>query len=366
MKKIITTCIMATLAMSSFAQAKYQQYFRIEFTVPIVGTGTGSNTSVAATMKDNYTYCNPEHQYLDFPATNNPCWFDNNTHNYTEYGYFYFKTHRAVQGIGNEWQENFQTYDCDKIKKITAYSIPVEKITCDSTKTYELTKANFPGDMNKQDHYRVADFTFNRLPRNVAELKTLMENPDGTRIEACKNPLFIGAVSSLIWPRLLDCSQDCRDMWDYLYGREYTDKLGDVGISNTLFQDECIGHLQGKGSTLVYKHYYPFCIYGGATPGNAYKINGKGYTPESGPIRVRVGWYEPSPLVPLASKRCDIATLVMFPNPDEKTNKNNIGFEDPYGMQIQLRSTNKNGWFFYNLEKNLRSDKTKDPIDDDF
>ena len=75
---------MATLAMSSFAQAKYQQYFRIEFTVPIVGTGTGSNTSVAATMKDNYVYCNPEHDYLDFQATDNPMGFRSTTTNYSE------------------------------------------------------------------------------------------------------------------------------------------------------------------------------------------------------------------------------------------------------------------------------------------
>ena len=34
-------------------------------------------------------------------------------------------------------------YQVDRIKKITAYSIPVEKITCDSTTTHEYT---FPYD----------------------------------------------------------------------------------------------------------------------------------------------------------------------------------------------------------------------------
>ena len=49
------------------------------------------------------------------------------------------------------------------INNITAFSIPVETVSLvDSTATHEY---KFPGD-NKT--YRVSEFTFNRLPRNVA------------------------------------------------------------------------------------------------------------------------------------------------------------------------------------------------------
>ena len=59
MKKIFTTIVTALFAMTTFAQQS-QQYFRVEFTVPITGDkipAGQSNTSVAATMKDKYTYC---------------------------------------------------------------------------------------------------------------------------------------------------------------------------------------------------------------------------------------------------------------------------------------------------------------------
>ena len=72
MKKIYTTIVMAFAALTAFAQAN-QQYFRVEFTVPITGDKIPvgqSNNSVAATMKDEYTFCNPEHDYLDFQAQN--------------------------------------------------------------------------------------------------------------------------------------------------------------------------------------------------------------------------------------------------------------------------------------------------------
>ena len=69
MKKIFTTIAMAAFALTGFAQAN-QQYFHVEFTQPIVNDGSGK-TSVASGMKDDYTYCNPEHQYLDFQAGGN-------------------------------------------------------------------------------------------------------------------------------------------------------------------------------------------------------------------------------------------------------------------------------------------------------
>ena len=70
MKKIFTTLAMTAFVMTGFAQ-QYQQYWRVEFTVPVTGNAYGTNNAVAATMKDNYTYCNAENEYLDFQANGN-------------------------------------------------------------------------------------------------------------------------------------------------------------------------------------------------------------------------------------------------------------------------------------------------------
>ena len=43
MKKIFTTVVMAAIAMTSFAQST-QEYYRVEFTVPIVGSNTGTKS----------------------------------------------------------------------------------------------------------------------------------------------------------------------------------------------------------------------------------------------------------------------------------------------------------------------------------
>ena len=94
---------MAMFAITSFAQAT-QEYYRVEFTVPIVGSNTGTNNSVAATMKDDFTYCNPLHEYLDFPAggnllaagTANDMGFRTTTSNVTETSAFYLDNGRVT------------------------------------------------------------------------------------------------------------------------------------------------------------------------------------------------------------------------------------------------------------------------------
>ena len=95
---------MAMFAITSFAQAT-QEYYRVEFTVPIVGSNTGTNNSVAATMKDDFTYCNPLHEYLDFPAggnllaagTANDMGFRTTTSNVTETSAFYLDNGRVKE-----------------------------------------------------------------------------------------------------------------------------------------------------------------------------------------------------------------------------------------------------------------------------
>lgn len=357
MKRIITTCVMAALAMSSFAQVKNQQYFKVEFTVPVSNEGkvnTGTNTSVSATMKDDYTYCNPQNEYLIFPATNNPCWFDNSTHNYSETSSYYFKTKRTTQaGPG---QENNNNFLCDKISKITAFSLPVEKFELlDSTATFRIEKGDprFQGDYpttKSHEYYDIAEFTFNRMPRNVEELKTLLENPDGTRSEACNNPLFVGAVCYFIWPRLLECSQDCRDMWNYMYGTQYS-ALNTYGIANQTFQNACIAQYSGKDAAGGWKHHNAYQFFAGATPANNYKPNGKSY--ENGPFKVRIGWDVKDPTLYDGTRQCTVASLLLFPNPAEGATKDDISFDYPVGHVIKLRSTKKNGWFLSDGEKSF-------------
>ena len=366
MKKIFTTLAMAAFAMTSFAQAT-QQYWRVEFDMPIVSDGSGK-TSVAAGMKDNYTYCNPEHQYLDFQANGtltakgqaNPMGFRATTNQVSENSTFYLENGRTAQYNTSTNQATIEKYpyQVDHITKITAYSIPVEKVELiDSTTTHEYTY------FGNNKTYRVAEFTFNRLPRNVAELKTLMEDGNGARVEAAKNPLFVAAVMYLVCPRLLDCSQDCRDMIDYLFGTQYT-QLNTYGISNKTFQDLCIGTFGGVDYAGMPTHNNLFQHFAGATPSNQYKPNGKGYGYDNGPYKVRVGWALNDPVVYSGQMKCDVANLVLFPNPDA-TQKDDASFDDPTAHVSKLRATNKNGWFMMDGERSYFS-KGKDQYDTDF
>ena len=353
MKKIFSTLFVAAFAMTSFAQST-QQYWRVEFDMPITNDGSGK-TSVAAGMKDDFTYCNPEHQYLDFQANGtltargqaNPMGFRSTTTNYTENSYFYLENGRTAQYNTSTKQETKHQYPylVDHITKITAYSIPVEKVQL--IDSVPFTDYVYPGNGKK---YTGTVFTFNRLPRNVAELKTLMDKADGSRCDAAKNPLFVAAVFYLVVPRLLDCSQDCRDMMDYLFGTQYP-QLNTYGIANQTFQNWCIGssfdQLDGGGFR---EHNKLFQHFAGATPDNQYKPNGKGYGYDNGPYKVRVVWDPATPLTESGQLRATIARVLLMANPDA-TSKAELAFDDPTAHVVSLRSTNKNGWFMHDGEK---------------
>ena len=181
---------MALFAMTTFAQQS-QQYFRVEFTVPITGDkipAGQSNTSVAATMKDKYTYCNPEHDYLDFQAGGNlvargsgngesgkasPMGFRSTTSYVSENSSFYLDNQRTAQYNTSTNQAAIETYPymVDKIKKISVYSIPVERVyMIDSV---PFTNYVYPGYPGKKGGYRGTVFTFNRLPTTVTPSLTV-------------------------------------------------------------------------------------------------------------------------------------------------------------------------------------------------
>ena len=374
MKKIFTLIAVAAFATTSFAQ-KTQQYFRVEFNAPIVNDASGK-TSVAA-EGDIYTYCNPDHNkvvngenhgWIDIQAGGNlNCYgtVGNFTFrpqvpsNITESSAFFLENGRYGQDNAKaDWKYQLESSTWGiRINNITAYSIPVEKVSLiDSTATHEY---KFPGD-NKT--YKVSEFTFNRLPRNVAELKTLLEDENGKRVEACNNPLFIGAVVYLVLPRLLDCSYDCRDMINYLYGVKYS-QLSTTGISNGDFQNLCIGWFNKDGNG-YYQHNTLFQHFAGATPGNQYKPNGKGYGYDNGPYKVRIGWDLADPLIHSGNLNVDLAKLNLFPNPDA-TDKGDMSHESASPLTVQLRPTKKNGYFVHSEIKSYYA-KGKDQRDDDF
>lgn len=286
--------------------------------------------------------------------------FRSTTSTITENSAFYLENGRTGQTPGVVQKYPYQV---DKIKKITAYSIPVEKITCDSTTTHEIVfhSRNTNGNDGEKT-FRVAEFTFNRLPRNVAELKTLIEDAAGNRIEGMNNPLFVAACVVAVWPRILDCSQDCRDMLDYLYGKHYS-QLNTTGVSNQVFQDVCTAGLVGKDAAGQWQFNALFGYYDGATPANQYKPNGKGY--DQGPYKVRVGWHPTSPLTPVGQwGNKNMAKICLFPNPSA-TDLADMGFENPDLRFIDLRETSKNGWFLSDKEKAVTM-TMKDQYDTDF
>lgn len=350
MKKIFTIFALAALSVSAFAQ-KTQQYMRVEFNVPMTSYDEPASgkqgTAVAAGMKDNYIYVNPTHQYLDFNVSEHPFSFRSTTTEYNENSAYYIDQVRNTQTYVNDTKNKYP-FQVDKVKSITTYSLPVETVKLLSAPADTVPQQfTYAGDGKK---YMVGEFTFNRLPRNVAELKTLIEpNGDGKRAH-CHNPMFVAAVMYLIYPRLLDCSQDCRDMIDYMHGKFHTPKVETYGISNRSFQNLCISHYtdgKGKdGNGVYWNHNHLFQWFKGALPSNQYKPNGKGYSPEDGPFTVYVAWDNTAPLMRSGDLDAMQARFLLLCDP-HITNKADLAVEQIESLVVMCRSTRKHGWFFH-------------------
>lgn len=351
MKKIFTILALAAVSASAFAQ-KTQQYMRVEFDVPMTSYDDPASgkqgTAVAAGQKDNYVYVNPTHQYLDFNVSEHPITFRTTTDNINENTYFNFNQVRNTQTYVND-VKNFFPYQTQHITKITTYSIPVETVKLLNANDTVPKEFTYAGDGNK---YMVGEFTFNRLPRNVAELKTLIEpNGDGVRTH-CHNPMFVAAVMYLVYPRLLDCSQDCRDMIDYLHGKFHTPKVETYGISNRSFQELCISrYTDGKGKDANgyhWNHNHLFQWFKGALPSNQYKPNGKGYGPgeEDGPYTVYVAWDNTAPMMRIGDLDAIQARFLLLNDP-HITNKDDLAVVQIQPLVVGVRGTRKNGWFFH-------------------
>lgn len=347
MKKIFSALALAAFALSSFAQAT-QEYMRVEFTVPMTeydeeDTGK-TGTALAAGQKDNYIYVNPRHQYLDFNVTEHPLTFRSTTTSIDGKKSMYLHQIRNTQSNKEDNTAKYP-YDIDYISSITQYSIPVEKVELiDSVPAKEV----MINSEKSEKAWRISEFRFNRLPRNVAELKTLIEpNGDGVRTH-CHNPEFIVAVGYLIAPRLLDCSQDCRDMFDYLCGKW---DGRNVAFSNADFQDLCISSYSGGGdgengggkdsNGVYWDNNHAFQWFDGALPSNQYLPNGKSYDAADGPFKV----YVCREVTPMAKDR-----YFLISHPYD-TNRANRAMDSPDACVVFVAKTNQG---FY-LDKNMKN-----------
>lgn len=354
MKKIFTTLALAAISMSGFAQAT-QEYMRVEFSVPITSYDypkdpNKKGTALGGGQKDYYIYLNPLNPYLDFNISEHPLTINTTSWaNVNEYTTFKIDQVRNTQTYIED-NTYHMLYNVDQIANITKYSIPVEKVVLMNTDTAAvLMEKPYIGNNEK---FRIGKFTFNRLPRNVAELKTLIEpNGDGVRTH-CHNPMFVAACMYLVFPRLLNCSQDCRDMIDYLHGKFDTPKVDDTyGISNTSFQDLCISRYagnQGLDANGDWVHNHLFEYFEGATMANKWMPNGdasKGYFGQDS-YTVYVAWGIEPAIMRSGQRDCLVATFCLISNP-YATSKEDVAFEEPKPWSVEVRSTKKHGWYFH-------------------
>ena len=350
MKKILTSLAFGVISLASFAQAT-QEYMRVTFNVPMADyeepKSGKTGTPVSAGMKDSYVYINPEHQYIDFNVSEHPLTF-RTTATVKETGSFYLQQIRNTQSYVEDKNAQFP-YDCDRIESITQYSIPVEKVELMEAvpvkqMPYLGQKKPGGGDLIQ---YNVWEYTFNRLPRNVAELKTLMEDGNGNRIQRCyDDPAFIVAVMYLLTPRFLDCSQDCRDMIDYMFGKFHSARGVNFRSSNADFQDLCTAKYNGnfgKDANCTYwNHNHVYEWFKGAIPSNQYKPNGKDYGYDNGPYTVYV-LQDQNP--------ADSGKFYLISNPYEEIRANYV-MDGPTSCPVFVKKTSNDGWFFENNFKN--------------
>ena len=186
MKKTILSLSLIVMALTASAQSV--TYFRVQFTENL--------EQVKTYAADGKTFFNPAYDYLDFKGS---LPFTNGSKSGTvdEYSYYY---------IGNSPTDRTpftlaHSNGTLAIRKVSAYSQPIETITVSSQ---EGTNAN---------GQKTVTFTFNALPRNIEELKTLeVENR-----KYFESPYFVTALFICCLNRIVDNSADSWEMINYLH-----------------------------------------------------------------------------------------------------------------------------------------------------
>ena len=178
-------------------------YFRVQFTENL--------KDVKAHAADGYTFFNPAKDYLDFK-------------------YYLPFTHDKLSGIADATADYYIGTGPDPskdrtqfilasdfgplaIKQVTAYNQPIKTITVSSSR-----------EPSEVEGVKKITYTFNALPRNIEELKTLEVNDR----EYFKSPHFVTALFICCLNRLPDNSTDTWEMINYL--RTHTATVGENNI----------------------------------------------------------------------------------------------------------------------------------------
>lgn len=209
---------MALTIAAATVSAQSVTYFRVQFSENL--------EQVKTYAADGKTFFNPAYDYIDFKGTL-PFTHGSKSGNVDENAYFY---------IGNTPNDKtaFTLAKTDgtlAIKKVSAYSQPIQTITVSSE---EGTWTNGKKQVT---------FTFNALPRNIEELKTLeVDNRKYFESQYFVTALFICCLN-----RIADNSADAWEMINYL--RTHTTTVGMNGISlvsNLNMQQVAQSDLVGK------------------------------------------------------------------------------------------------------------------------
>lgn len=177
-------------------------YFRVQFAKKLL--------EVKAHAADGYTFFNPAKDYLDFK-------------------YYLPFTHDKLSGIVDATADYYIGTGPDSkartqfilasdfgplaIKQVTAYNQPIKTITVSSSR-----------EPSEVEGVKKITYTFNALPRNIEELKTLEVNDR----EYFKSPHFVTALFICCLNRLPDNSTDTWEMINYL--RTHTATVGEDNI----------------------------------------------------------------------------------------------------------------------------------------
>ena len=178
-------------------------YFRVQFAKKLL--------EVKAHAADGYTFFNPAKDYLDFK-------------------YYLPFTHDKLSGIADATADYYigtgpdptkdrtrlaiaKTNVSPAIKRVTAYNQAIKNITVSSSR-----------EPSEVEGVKKITYTFNALPRNIEELKTLEVNDR----EYFKSPHFVTALFICCLNRLPYNSTDTWEMINYL--RTHTATVGEDNI----------------------------------------------------------------------------------------------------------------------------------------
>ena len=276
-------------------------YFRVQFTENLLEVAKWAKEGPA------YTFFNPAYDYLDFKYSL-PLTDDNLSGSKPDYECFYY--------IGYSPKDRTRlaltkTDGSLAIEKVTAYNLPVQFIT--------VSTEGFSREINGK---RYITYTFNALPRNIEELKTLEVN----NREYFNSPHFVTALFICCLNRMTDNSADAWNMINYL--RTHTATVGEnniLKVSNVVMQN-IVQYLLEKDANGNPVSNGLRSYFAGSSPDNQ-------YTPTAPPYKVTI-----------------VEQSDMYTTEDgilcAKLYVESSGSDNPVGP-LKLRKIEDHGWLVY-------------------